>query len=196
MPAIIRINLETGSVSRREQEKDDLLLGGRRLTGSIIAAEVPPECEPLSGRNKLVLACGPLAGTLVSSANRLSIGAKSPLTGGIKESNAGGMTGYLMGRLGIRAVVLEGRPGAPHWTLIRISADGVELLPGDPYVGLGLFEKARQLFERFGPKVGMTLIGRAGERLQFSAGITNTDPDGEPSRYNGRGGLGAVMGPP
>ena len=46
MPAIIRINLETGSVSRREQEKDDLLLGGRRLTGSIIAAEVPPECEP------------------------------------------------------------------------------------------------------------------------------------------------------
>ena len=194
MPAIIRINLETGSVSRREQEKDDLLLGGRRLTGSIIAAEVPPECEPLSGRTKLVLACGPLAGTLVSSANRLSIGAKSPLTGGIKESNAGGMTGYLMGRLGIRAVVLEGRPGAPHWTLIRISADGVELLPGDPYVGLGLFEKARQLFERFGPKVGMTLIGRAGERLQFSAGITNTDPDGEPSRYNGRGGLGAVMG--
>lgn len=194
MPAIIRINLETGSVSRREQEKDDLLLGGRRLTGSIIAAEVPPECEPLSGRNKLVLACGPLAGTLVSSANRLSIGAKSPLTGGIKESNAGGMTGYLMGRLGIRAVVLEGRPGAPHWTLIRISADGVELLPGDPYVGLGLFEKARQLFERFGPKVGMTLIGRAGERLQFSAGITNTDPDGEPSHYNGRGGLGAVMG--
>ena len=194
MPAIIRINLETGSVSRREQEKDDLLLGGRRLTGSIIAAEVPPECEPLSGRNKLVLACGPLAGTLVSSANRLSIGAKSPLTGGIKESNAGGMTGYLMGRLGIRAVVLEGRPGAPHWTLIRISADGVELLPGDPYVGLGLFEKARQLFERSGPKVGMTLIGRAGERLQFSAGITNTDPDGEPSRYNGRGGLGAVMG--
>ena len=192
MPAIIRINLETGSVSRREQEKDDLLLGGRRLTGSIIAAEVPPECEPLSGRNKLVLACAPLAGTLVSSANRLSIGAKSPLTGGIKESNAGGMTGYLMGRLGIR--VLEGRPGAPHWTLIRISADGVELLPGDPYVGLGLFEKARQLFERFGPKVGMTLIGRAGERLQFSAGITNTDPDGEPSRYNGRGGLGAVMG--
>ena len=178
MPAIIRINLETGSVSRREQEKDDLLLGGRRLTGSIIAAEVPPECEPLSGRTKLVLACGPLAGTLVSSANRLSIGAKSPLTGGIKESNAGGMTGYLMGRLGIRAVVLEGRPGAPHWTLIRISADGVELLPGDPYLGLGLFEKA----------------GRAGERLQFSAGITNTDPDGEPSRYNGRGGLGAVMG--
>ena len=69
MPAIIRINLETGSVSRREQEKDDLLLGGRRLTGSIIAAEVPPECEPLSGRNKLVLACGPLAGTLVSSAD-------------------------------------------------------------------------------------------------------------------------------
>ena len=194
MPAIIRINLETGSVSRREQEKDDLLLGGRRLTGSIIAAEVPPECEPLSGRNKLVLACGPLAGTLVSSANRLSIGAKSPLTGGIKESNAGGMTGYLMGRLGIRAVVLEGRPGAPHWTLIRISADGVELLPGDPYVGPGLFETARQLFERFGPKVGMTLTGRAGERLQFSAGITNTDPDGEPSRYNGRGGLGAVMG--
>ena len=194
MPAIIRINLDTGSVSRREQEKDDLLLGGRRLTGSIIAAEVPPECEPLSGRNKLVLACGPLAGTLVSSANRLSIGAKSPLTGGIKESNAGGMTGYLMGRLGIRAVVLEGRPGAPHWTLIRISADGVELLPGDPYVGLGLFEKARQLFERFGPKVGLALIGRAGERLQFSAGITNTDPDGEPSRYNGRGGLGAVMG--
>lgn len=194
MPAIIRINLETGSVSRRELQGADMLLGGRRLTSSFIAAEVPPECEPLGGRNKLVLACGPLAGTLVSSANRLSIGAKSPLTEGIKESNAGGMVGYLMGRLGIRAMVLEGKPATPGWTLIRVSAAGVELLPGEPYAGLGLFEKARRLFERFGPKVGLTLIGRAGERLQLSAGITNTDPDGEPSRYNGRGGLGAVMG--
>lgn len=194
MAAILRIDLETRTISRRELESHELLLGGRQLTSTLVAAEVPPQCEPLGKRNKLVLACGPLAGTLVSCANRLSIGAKSPLTGGIKESNAGGMTGYMMGRLGLRAVVLEGKPAVPGWTLIRLSASGVELLDGNDYVGLGVMEKARRLFERFGSKTALTLIGPAGERLQLAAGIANTDPDGEPSRYNGRGGLGAVMG--
>lgn len=192
MPSIIRINLESGSLARQELQGPDLLLGGRRLTSSLVAAEVPPDCEPLGRRNKLIFACGPLAGTLASSANRLSIGSKSPLTGGIKESNAGGVTAYMMGRLGVRAIVLEGK--SPQWVLLRLSASGAELLPADEFAGLGVYEKAERLRERFGAKCGLSLIGVTGERLQLSAGITNTDPEGEPSRYNGRGGLGAVMG--
>ena len=105
MPAIIRINLETGSVSRREQEKDDLLLGGRRLTGSIIAAEVPPECEPLSGRNKLVLACGGLAGRVSFPLQPIVHRRESPLTGGI--SLPGGMTRLPDGRTSIGPLCLK-----------------------------------------------------------------------------------------
>ena len=194
MPEIMRINMRSGLIRREPLRNEDLILGGRRLTSRIIAEEVPPTCHALGRRNKLVMACGPLGGTLVSSVNRLSCGAKSPLTGGIKESNAGGVTAYMMGRLGIRALVFEDRPEKSGlWRILRLSPQGAELLPADDLAGLGVFEKSERLFARFGKKAGLTLIGPVAERLLSSGGITNTDPDGMPSRYNGRGGLGAVM---
>ncbi len=194
MADIVRINMRTRAISRTPLRDEDGILGGRRLTGKIVAEEVPPACHPLGRHNKLVMACGPLGGTLVSSVNRLSCGAKSPLTGGIKESNAGGVCAYMMGRLGIRAVIIEDTPEKRGiWRILHISARGIELVPADDLAGLGVFEKSRRLFERYGKVVGLTLIGPVGERLLPSAGITNTDPDGMPSRYNGRGGLGAVM---
>lgn len=195
MPAIIRINCTNGSISQNPVPQNTLHIGGRGLTSSLIAREVPPDCHPLGPNNKLVMACGPLAGTLVSSVNRLSIGAKSPLTGGIKESNAGGITAYMMGRLDIRAIVFEGHPPADSdWQLLYVSADTIELRPANFLAGKGTFEKKDILLAQYGKHVGLTLIGPAGEHRMLTAGITNTDPDGVPSRYNGRGGLGAVMG--
>ena len=84
------------------------LLGGRGLTSSITCDEVPPTCHPLGPYNKMVMAPGLFAGTTMPTAGRTSIGAKSPLTGGIKESNVGGMAGIVLGQLGIGALVIEG----------------------------------------------------------------------------------------
>lgn len=195
MTTLLRIALDTRSVSACPVPTHELHIGGRALTSTLIAREVPADCHPLGPNNKLVMACGPLAGTLVSSANRLSIGAKSPLTGGIKESNAGGVTAYMMGRLGLRAIVFEGQPAADSgWMLLHVSAEGAELHPADFLAGLGTFAKADILRQNYGDHVGLTLIGPAGEQRMLTAGITNTDPEGVPSRYNGRGGLGAVLG--
>ena len=88
---------------------------------------MPPNCHPLSEQNILVVAPGLLAGTALSSANRLSAGAKSPLTGGIKESNSGGVVAY-MGE--------TGEASAPHLHF-EIWRDGEavdprEFLRGDP----------------------------------------------------------------
>jgi len=85
-------------------------LGGRALTSTIIAKEVPPLCHPLGEDNKLVIAPGLLSGSAAAMSGRISVGCKSPLTGGIKEANAGGMASQMLGRLGIAAIVLEGKP--------------------------------------------------------------------------------------
>lgn len=66
--------------------------------------------------------------------------------------------------------------------------------PADDLCGLGVYEKAERLVQRYGSHVGMSLIGPAGEMRLLAAGIANADKDGEPSRFSGRGGLGAVMG--
>lgn len=192
MPDHVRVHLGTGTVTRTPLRAEELFIGGRALSSRLVATLTPPTCDPLGSRNMLVFAVGPLAGTLVSSCNRLSAGAKSPLTGTIKESNAGGVTGYMLGLLGIRSLTLEGV--AADWSLLHVSPKGIDILPAGDLLGLETQEKAERLFARFGRRAGLTLIGPLGERLQMVAGIANTDPDGEPSRYNGRGGLGAVMG--
>lgn len=192
---ILRINCRTHEVRTEVLPTDKVLWGGRRLTTHLICAEVPPLCHPLGPNNSLYIACGPLAGTLTSSVNRLSIGAKSPLTGGIKESNAGGTSAYAMGILGIRAIALHDcPPKVDTQYILHISKAGVRFDELDSWRGVGVFARAEQLFARYGKHVAMSLIGPVGDMLLHSAGITNTDPEGVPSRYNGRGGLGAVMG--
>lgn len=168
------------------------LLGGRALTSRIVADEVDPTCDALGPSNKLVLAPGLLSGTVVSSSSRISAGAKSPLTGGIKESNAGGNTGWRLAQNGLRAVIIENQ--STEWLIAVIAKDRCELEPAGDLVGLGTFATAERLFERFGKKAALAVIGRAGEQLMNVAGICNTDPEGRPTRICARGGMGAVMG--
>ncbi|MCL1985525.1 MAG: aldehyde ferredoxin oxidoreductase [Betaproteobacteria bacterium] len=194
MPHILRISLASKTSAQRELKGLELLLGGRALTARIVQDEVPATCNALGRHNRLVFAGGALAGTLVSSVNRLSIGAKSPLTGGSKESNAGGVVAYKLGRLGIRAVIFEDRLSKEDgWMVVRIDAKGVSFLPAADLAGLGVYEKAKRLFERHGKDAGLALIGPAGEQHLICAGVAVTDPEGAPTRYSGRGGLGAVM---
>src|SRR3974390_1667416 len=73
-------------------------LGGRALTSAVVTKEVPPLCHPLGADNKLVIAPGLLSGTTAAMSGRLSVGCKSPLTGGVKEYNAGGQAAPVLAR--------------------------------------------------------------------------------------------------
>ncbi|MCJ7514196.1 MAG: aldehyde ferredoxin oxidoreductase, partial [Anaerolineales bacterium] len=189
-----RVNLAEGRIRREPVPGGWVRLGGRGLIARVLLDEIDPSCDPLGPGNKLLWASGLLVGHMLSSCDRISVGAKSPLTGGIKESNAGGSTGLKLAYLGIKALVLEGALPASGWWLLHLSAAGGELQPADDLAGLGVHEAAHRLLERFGKKVGLALIGPGGEMRLQAAGIQNLDKDNEPSRINARGGLGAVMG--
>ena len=169
-------------------------LGGRGILAGILADEVDPTCDPLGQDNKLVFAPGLFTGHMLSSIDRLSVGAKSPLTGGIKESNAGGRTGLQLTLLGIKALIIENVPNDPGWWIIHLRSDGAHFLRCDELAGKGVYEAAKILLSRFGDKVAIAMIGPGGEMGLSAAGIQNIDKDRTPSRINARGGIGAVMG--
>ena len=90
--------------------------------------------------NKLLFLAGLLVGHRLSSCDRLSAGCKSPLTGGVKESNAGGTTALKLTHLGIKALIVEGEPDKDHWWLLHLSKDGGRFEPADDLIGLGVQE--------------------------------------------------------
>lgn len=169
-------------------------LGGRGLTARILLDESEPRCDPLGPDNKLIFAPGLLAGQALSSCDRISVGGKSPLTGGVKESNAGGTTGLTMAKLGLKALVIDGVPDRPGLRVLRLSGQGASFDQADDLAGLGVYESASRLLRRYGRTAAMALIGPAGEAGLASAGVLNLDQDLVPSRIAARGGLGAVMG--
>jgi aldehyde:ferredoxin oxidoreductase len=191
---IWRINVTTQTLSREPVPAHWEKLGGRGLLAQILLDEVPPTCDPLGVYNKLIFAPGLLVGHMLSSCDRISVGAKSPLTGGVKESNAGGSTGLQLTHLGIKALIIEGRRHSQGWQVLHLSTAGAHFAPADDLAGLGVYESARRLVERYGEKVAVSLIGPGGTMQLSAAGIQNLDKDRVPSRINARGGLGAVMG--
>jgi aldehyde:ferredoxin oxidoreductase len=164
------------------------------LIARILLDEVPPRCEPLGSQNKLIWTPGLMVGHRVSSCDRISVGGKSPLTGGVKESNAGGTTGLQMAWLGIKALLLEGELPGESWSVLHVSRDAVRFDPADDVMGLGAYAAADKLRGRYGGQVAIGLIGPGGEMCLTAAGILNLDKDREPSRINARGGMGALMG--
>ncbi len=194
MPSIYRVNMTDLSVRVEPSPGEYAHLGGRALTSAVVAAEVPAVCHPLSGENKVVIAPGLLTGTGAPCSGRLSIGAKSPLTGGIKESNSGGMGAIALSMLDIQAIVLEGKPLDNKWYRLVVNPDGLRIEPADGIAGLGNYDAVAKLREEFGEKVTCISIGPAGEMTCAAASIAITDIEGRPTRHAGRGGMGAVMG--
>jgi aldehyde:ferredoxin oxidoreductase len=191
---IWRVNLLHRTLKIEDVPEAWSLLGGRGLLARILLDEVPATCEPLGPLNKLIFAPGLLVGHMLSSCDRISVGAKSPLTGGIKESNAGGSTGLHMTNLGMRVLILEGDPGETSLWVLHLSKEGARFEPAHDLAGKGVYEAAPILLERYGKKVAIALIGPGGEMRLTAAGIQNLDKDRVPSRINARGGMGAVMG--
>lgn len=191
---IWRVNMKQQAVTREEIPDSWRHLGGRGLIARIMIDEVPGTCDPLGPKNKLIFAPGLLVGHRLSSCDRISVGTKSPLTGGIKEANAGGKTGLQLTYLGIKALIIEDQPEKDVFFVLVLKKDTVEFLPAADLVGKGVYETSELLIEKFGTKPAIALIGPGGEMKLASAGIQNVDKDGVPSRINARGGVGAVMG--
>ena len=191
---ILRINMTDLTATYEDVPEKWARWAGRGLTSHIIFDEVDPTCHPLGPHNKLVIAPGWVTGSPAApSSGRTSFGAKSPLTGGIKESNAGGLSGQKIARLGLAAIIIEGTPPANKWYTLVITKDGVKFEDAAPLVGKGMYETDEILWEKY-PNTAVIGIGPAGEMKLSNAGISVNDPENKPGRYAGRGGLGAVMG--
>ncbi len=188
-----RVNMSTLTAKVEDVPEKWKGLGGRGLTSTIVAEEVKPTCDPLSKDNKLIFAPGLLAGTMCPNSGRLSAGAKSPLTGTIKESNAGGTAAQCLARLGIKALIIEGLPEKDTFYSLHVDKNGVTIREEKELVGKWNYEVMKTLIKKHGDKTGILSIGPAGEMCMAAANISVKDPDGN-IRSHGRGGLGAVMG--
>ena len=117
---IVRVNMTDRTSSVAEAPPAYKNLAGRAMTSNLVADEVPPSCHPLGPNNKLVFSPGIVTGTPAPTAARISVGGKSPLTGGIKESNAGSSWGADLADMQVQALVIEGQPKqkGEHWGLL------------------------------------------------------------------------------
>lgn len=190
---IYRVNMSNLSFTMEDVPEEWSLLGGRGLTSAIVAKEVEPTCNALGSKNKLVFAPGLFAGTMAANSGRLSVGAKSPLTGGIKESNSGGTAAQRLAKLGVKALIIEGIPEGDKWYCLHVHKDGVEIKEENELLGKGNYEVIHTMTSRYGENTGVMTIGQAGEHKMSLANISVKDPKGH-IRSAGRGGLGAVMG--
>jgi len=198
---ILKLNMTDLSCVVEEAPPAYKTLAGRALTSTLVSSEVPPLCHPLGPNNKLVFSPGIVTGTNASTSSRISVGAKSPLTGGIKESNAGSSWASDLARMQVKALVVEGKPKetAKRWgaSVAWDNASGkpkVEFFDAAEYAGKDLYEVFPRLYERFGGKISIAGCGVAGEYGYGNAGVVFNDLAKRPSRYAGRGGLGSVMG--
>ena len=161
-------------------------LGGMGYGTKILADEVPPQTDPLSPENKLILTVGPLTGTMAPMHPQSCIVTKSPLTGTILNSYAGGFLGAEIRFAGIDGLILEG--AAPDWTLLLIEDGSLSFHSAEAVMGKSTTETESFMKQRFGSDVRTLSIGGAGEKAVAMASIFSE------TRAFGRGGAGAVLG--
>jgi aldehyde:ferredoxin oxidoreductase len=131
-----------------------------------------------------------LADTNLTTSGKISIGGKSPLTGGVKEANTGGWAGKRLARLGLRAVIIEDLPDRRMTDVLVITAEGARLDPAPDLAGKMVEDTIAYLREKYGRKIGIFCIGPAGEMLMAGAGIASPDEYDEQIRYAARGRIG------
>jgi aldehyde:ferredoxin oxidoreductase len=191
---ILRVNTKSEEITFENLDEEWKAIGGSAFIAKVMNKEVPPTADPLGPENLLIVSAGPLAGTGAPQLGRISVGAKSPLTLGIKEANAGGPAAQILDRLGIRTIIVHGVARDNRLYCLSISRDKATLVPADEYRGLKNYELVGQLQKQYGEKIAAISIGIAGERKYKGASVSFTDRFGDPSRNAARGGLGAVMG--
>ena len=192
MRKYLTIDLSTHTVESKELSGEDLARAGRYLIAKTLVDRNVAKVDPLSPENPFIISAGPFAGSNFSNGNRISVGCKSPLTGGIKESNGGGTMAFSMAQIGLAGMTLNN--ASDDWVVIRIPLEGeVTFEDATPYLGKGVFETADLLFEKYGDKVSLGITSPVSEYGGLMGGIVFTDPEGRPTRICARGGVGAVL---
>ena len=193
MRKYLNINLGDQSIETEELDGINAVRVGRHFIAKTLLEKDAATADPLGPNNPLIFSAGPFAGSNFSNANRLSVGCKSPLTGGIKEANSGGTFAFALGQLEIAGFTLHGI--SDEWVVIHIPKEGaITFQDASPYLHKGNFEVARMLHEKYGDKVSLGICSPVGEYQGLMAGISFTDPEKRPTRIAARGGVGAVMG--
>jgi aldehyde:ferredoxin oxidoreductase len=187
---ILHVNLTTEEF-RVEQPGEDFYrkyLGGSCLGTYYVMQNIQKGIDPLSANNVLVFSVGPIAGSGISGSSRHSVTTKSPQTGGIITSEGGGYWSHEIRWAGFDAVVIQGAATRPVYLWIH---DGeYELREATQLWGKTTKEAQTAIREELNDnKIRVAQIGPAGENLCLYANIVN-----ELGHYNGRGGVGAVMG--
>jgi aldehyde:ferredoxin oxidoreductase len=192
---ILRVDLSAQRVRFEPFPERWRLLGGRALGARMLLEECDATCDPLGPDNLLVMAPGVISGTSAPTSGRISFSAKSPLTQGTKEANAGGEPGQHLMRLGIRAIAVAGAAPADRRFALEVDAEGARLIPADEHALARNYALCERLGARYDARVSFIVTGPAGEYGMRGASIACTDK-GEryPTRHAARGGLGAVMG--
>ncbi len=192
----LTIDMNNLTVNRDLLDDEFQDLGGRALIAQYMIKNVPPTCDPLGRDNHLIFCTGVFAGTRLTTSNRMSVGGKSPLTGGIKESNVGGFAAYQLASHGLKLIAIKNMPTNEDLWILHINSKGQATLENaKDYRGINNYEFVEKMQERFGDGIATISIGSAGERLYKSASIQVSEANsGHPSRAAARGGLGALMG--
>jgi aldehyde:ferredoxin oxidoreductase len=186
---ILRVNLTEGTCSA-EHPEDSIyrqFIGGQALALYYLLKELPEKTDALSPENKIIFSVSPMCGVRFSGQARHTVASVSPLTGGLADSQAGGWWGAELKFAGYDAVIVEGRSPVPVY--LAVEDDDVRILPAEDLWGKTTGDVQDILKERHGTSARVLQIGPAGEQLVPYACITN-----ELRHFNGRGGLGAVMG--
>lgn len=186
---ILRVNLNNGSCAseplndRWAQE----YLGQRGLATKYLVEEVDAQVEPLAPENKLIMATGPLTGTMASTGGRYSVITKGPLTGCVACSNSGGFIGAEMKNAGWDMIIFEGKSPTPVY--LHILNDQAQLLPADEIWGTSVWHTDEWLHNRHqDPMLRIAAVGRAAEAGCLYAAVVN-----DLHRAAGRSGVGTVM---
>ena len=187
---ILRVNLSTGAISVDEHDETwyRRYLGGAAMSAYYLLKELEPGIDPLGPQNKLIIAPGVITGVPVSGNARNSVGAKSPMSGGLGKSEVGGHFQAELKHAGYDGIVVEGRADEPVYLWIR---DGVaELRDAGHLWGKPVLETEEALRAETGEKFcRVATIGPAGEKMVRFACLMQDLKDSA-----GRGGMGAVMG--
>jgi aldehyde:ferredoxin oxidoreductase len=186
---ILRVDLTNGTCTPEplNMEWANLYLGQRGLATKYLAAEIDPKVDALSPGNKLIMATGPLTGTIASTGGRYSVVTKSPLTGAIACSNSGGFIGNEMKMAGWDMVIFEGRSPTPVY--LYIENDHAELCPADHLWGTSAWATDQALHATYqDPQLRIACVGRSAEQGCLYSGVMN-----DLHRAAGRSGVGTVM---
>ena len=186
---ILRVNMTNGTVAEEAlnmQWANDYL-GQRGLATRYLVDEIDPSCDALGPDNKLILATGPLTGTMASTGGRYSAVCKSPLTGTVACSNSGGFFGAELKFAGWDMIIVEGKSVSPMY--LNIEDGNATLMPADDLWGKSVWEADKMLRQKHqDPQVKIACVGRSAEQGNLYAAIVN-----DLHRAAGRSGVGTVM---